>query len=218
MENSCPHPTLTICVLTMNEKDNIEKTLESIKGIGNETIVMDENSVDGTRDILNKYNVKIIDCKLNDDFSNIRNTAIIYSISQWILFIDADETLDIPLRDVLYNRELLKYCDIHKFDVVTFKRRNYENDIESMRFYPDYQQRLCRNNGKIKYVGRVHEILIGYTKNYFSNYHLIHRRTNYSPEDELKKHEKYKRIKLQSDKEKYKEKYLPIDYLSLSNY
>lgn len=187
--------TLTICILTLNEKNNVERMLESIKGVGNEIIAMDEYSTDGTREILKKYNVKIIDCKLNNDYSNLRNTAIANSTGQWILFIDADETLDVPLRDALSSRELLKYCEKFGFDAVVFKRRNlYEDGTELMRFYPDHQARLFKNNGKIKYKGRVHEMLTGFAKVFISDYHLIHRKINCSTEDILRMHEKYTRL------------------------
>lgn len=170
-------PTLTVCILTMNEKDYIRNALECIKTIyADEIIAIDGYSTDETIDILKEYNVKIIYERSNDNFGNLRTMAISHSTKDWILFIDADKILEQSLCDVLRTRELLKHCQKNEIDVVTFKRKNYINDIFQEQSYPDDQYRLIKNNGKIRYIKRVHEI-VECTNKLQSNYHIIHKKS-----------------------------------------
>lgn len=171
-------PTLSICSFVKDEKDIIRDMLECAKNINpDEIIIIDEHSTDGTREILKEYNVNIIDGKLDDNYSQIRNLAISKATKDWILFIDADEILEESLCESLKTRELLRFCELSKYDVVAFKRKNYIDNIFMERTYPDYQNRLLRNNGNIKYVKRVHEIPIGFKNRFFSDYHILHKKS-----------------------------------------
>lgn len=172
--------TLTVCSFMMNEKDVVRDMLESVKSINpDEIVVVDEYSTDGTRDILNEYNVNIIDGKLENNYSKIRNLAISYSTKNWILFVDADETLEQSLCDILRTREFLIDCEQKGYDLVAFRRKNYIDNvfIKEKNFYPDFQNRLMRNNRKIVYTGYIHERPTGYVNRLMSNYHIIHRKS-----------------------------------------
>lgn len=190
------NPTISVCSFMMNEKDVVRNMLESIKSINpDEIVIVDEYSTDGTRDILKECfsNVKIIDGRLENNYSKIRNLAISYSTKDWILFLDADETFEQPLCDALRTRELLIYCERKGYDMVAFKRKNYIDNVfmKESRFYPDFQNRLIRNNGKIVYTGYIHEKATGYKNIFASNYHIIHSKTD---ERQIKQNIKYNKI------------------------
>lgn len=168
-----------MCSFMINEKDVVRNMLECVKNIQpDEIVVVDEFSTDGTREILKEYNVKLIDGKLENNYSQIRNLCISNATKDWIMFIDADEILEASLCDVLFNREFLKFCDSVGIDMVAFKRKNYIDGIFQNQSYPDYQYRLFRNNGKIKYIRPIHEGPTGFIKKFESNYHIIHSKTN----------------------------------------
>ena len=176
--------TLSVCSFMKNEVSIVRNMLNSIKEINpDEIIVIDENSTDGTRDILRQYGVKIIDGKLNNDYSSIRNHAISVAKSDWILFVDADETLDNNLAGALeYKngyRELTRFLEDNSYDSMAIGRKNYI-DGHFSGDYPDYQARLLRNNGNIKYMNRVHETLYGDNKRYYGdeNFNIIHSKTS----------------------------------------
>ena len=40
--------TLSVCIITFNEEANIVRTLESVKGIADEIIIVDSGSTDAT--------------------------------------------------------------------------------------------------------------------------------------------------------------------------
>lgn len=198
--------TLSVCSFVMNEKDVIRNMLECIKNIfPDEIIIVDEYSIDGTRDIIKEYNVKMVDGALNNDYSAIRNLAISHCNGEWILFIDADEILDDILIDTLKSRELLRYLDDNKYDCMGIRRKNYITGnvlgevYPDLLSYPDYQVRLFRNIKDenriniIKYVGNIHEQLIGFNNRWLGDekYHIIHSKTG---DRQLMQNRKYNRI------------------------
>lgn len=123
---------LTAVVLTKNEEKNIEKCLKSLT-FCDEVIAIDDLSEDGTISIINKLSksIKVFQRKLNDDFAGQRNFGLSKSKNEWVLFVDADESVTDDLRaeilrmnfqkesyfirrrDYFWNQEL-KYGEIKK--------------------------------------------------------------------------------------------------------
>ena len=79
------------CCMVKNEEKNLPRTLDSIKSVVDELIIIDTGSTDGTIDIAKSYGAKIIETTWNDDFSTPRNMAIDAANGDWIIFLDADE-------------------------------------------------------------------------------------------------------------------------------
>lgn len=186
--------TISVCSFMVNEVSTVRNMLNSIKQIEpDEIVVVDEYSNDGTRDILKEYNVKIVDGKLENNYSIIRNLALsnVSSKIDWILFIDADELLSDDLIKVLKNRDLIKICNENGYDCIAFSRKNYiDNNLHEI-FWPDYQSRMFKNNKNIHYIGNVHEQLIGYTNRLLSSQYIIH---NKSGLRQLKQNIKYNKM------------------------
>lgn len=174
----------------MNEKSVIDAMLASIKGItADEIIIVDELSTDGTRETLLAAGAKIIDGKLSGNYSALRNSAISSATKEWIFFIDSDETLEPGLIEALRSRSLLVFCEQNGYDAVALKRKNFIDGVRydsitvpeagNIQIYPDWQFRLFRNNGQIRYHLPIHESLTGFQKAYFSqaDYHILHNKS-----------------------------------------
>jgi len=141
---------VSVCILAKNEEKYIEKCLESIKNIADEIIVLDTGSTDNTKKIASKY-AKVFNYQWEDDFSKARNRLINLSKGEWILFIDADETLKTSPEVI---REYLKKTDAK---VVNFKIIN--NDTDKIIKPIFYRTCLFKNKLGIKYKYPVHEQL-----------------------------------------------------------
>lgn len=145
---------LSAIIITKNEQNNIKQCLESIKGIVDEIILVDSYSSDKTIEIAKRYTNNIFLKKFENDFSAQRNFALTKAKGDWILSIDADETLSKPLKKVIpkliKNKNYLGYL---------IPRRNYINNkkwLEYGLFYPDYQLRLFKKN-EIKFNNKADE-------------------------------------------------------------
>jgi glycosyltransferase involved in cell wall biosynthesis len=172
-------------VITKNEEKTIERCLESLS-FSDEIIVIDDNSVDRTVNIAEKFpNVKIYERNLNENFSKQRNFGLSKASGKWVLFIDADEEVTIPLRNEImlassdpFNKTCGYY--IKRKDMIYGKKLN--KGEWGKRKYLRFVQ---KNNAK--WVRDVHEVLeiIG-TKKTFKSY-LLHDRSHKKIKDFIEK-------------------------------
>jgi glycosyltransferase involved in cell wall biosynthesis len=85
---------LSACLIVKNEESCIEKCLKSIESFVDEIIVVDTGSTDGTVKIAGEYTDRIFKYKWTDDFSAARNFSAECAKNDWIIVLDADETVD----------------------------------------------------------------------------------------------------------------------------
>lgn len=89
-------PTLSALIIVYNEIEHLKHVLETVS-FADEIIVVDSFSDDGTFERLkNNPNLKVFQNKFTD-FASQRNFAISKATSDWILFVDADERIPLPL-------------------------------------------------------------------------------------------------------------------------
>ncbi len=147
---------LSAYVITYNEEKNIKACLESIKWV-DDLVVLDCFSQDNTVAIAKKYTKNIYYRKFNNNLSEQRNNALEKVTGDWVLTIDADETLSNRAKNII--RELVKNKNI---DGYWFPRRNYINSRTYLKhglFYPDWQLRLFKYKKNIYFGGPIHEKL-----------------------------------------------------------
>ena len=84
---------VSICIITKNEKEKLEKCLKSFQDTGYDIVVVDTGSTDGTQEMVKKYTPYLYDFEWVNDFSAARNFAISKVESEYIIMADSDETL-----------------------------------------------------------------------------------------------------------------------------
>src|SRR3989344_3672296 len=85
---------LSVVVSAYNEERNIKDCLESVRGLADEIIVIDNSSTDKTGEIARKYTKKVFEQK--NDPKNIdpqKNFGFSKATGDWILSLDADERI-----------------------------------------------------------------------------------------------------------------------------
>lgn len=92
---------LTVAIITYNEENDLEKALESVS-FAAEIVVVDSFSSDTTVNIARQFTDKIYTRKF-DNFSSQRNFSIEHASYEWVLVIDADETIPAALQDEITN-------------------------------------------------------------------------------------------------------------------
>jgi glycosyltransferase involved in cell wall biosynthesis len=145
-------PRLSVYIMAQNEAKRIRHTLESVKDIADELVVIDGGSTDETVAICREYTDTVIVHRF-EGYALQRKFALTQVTGDWILAIDADETLSPELRTAIPS--LLIATDVDAYD---FSRRNYVKPEIFLRyggFYPDYQRRLFRK-GTAQYGSVVH--------------------------------------------------------------
>lgn len=164
---------LSVIVITKNEQDRIKTCLESVKW-ADEIIVVDNGSTDNTIKIAKSYTDKIFKFE-GYNFATLRNKGMEKAIGEWIMYVDSDERVLIPLKEEI--EALINFSDMSAYAI---SRRNviFGKEVKYDPFWPDWVIRLLKKSDFLGWVGRVHEYpkfkgKLGYTKN--SLLHLTHR-------------------------------------------
>ncbi|WP_225896364.1 tetratricopeptide repeat protein [Amazonocrinis nigriterrae] len=85
--------SLSLCMIAKNEEAALPQCLSSVKNVVDEMIVLDTGSSDRTPDIAKQFGAKVHHFAWCNNFSVARNAALKYVTGDWILVLDADETL-----------------------------------------------------------------------------------------------------------------------------
>lgn len=147
---------LSLCMIIKNEEEWIDKCLQRVEGVADEIIVVDTGSTDRTKEICRNHNVNLYDFVWTESFSEARNYGLEKASGEWILWLDADEELEIA--DVQEFRNILKTSEK---DLWMIQLINYYGTLppDSNRAYLFASYRLFRNHKGIKFVGNIHEYL-----------------------------------------------------------
>jgi len=144
---------LSFCMIAKNEERDLSKCLDSVRQLAGELIVVDTGSTDRTADIAAECGAEVVPFDFTvADFAAARNFAIARARGQWILMLDADETLD-P-------------AGVPAVEKLTAEDRNtgyflqrYNHSTEGENPFTDNVVRLFPNRPHVRYRGRVHETL-----------------------------------------------------------
>lgn len=142
---------LSVCIITLNEADNLRKCLESLRQYDVETVVIDTGSTDETEKVIAEYadiSDSFIWC---DDFSKARNFSISRATNDLIMVLDSDEWIEKADFDVL-----LKLYKENPHIAGRIERINtYAGDGGDEKV----RERICRvfDRRFYGYKGRIHE-------------------------------------------------------------
>ena len=135
---------LSVCIITHNEEANIGRTLDSVKGIADEMIVVDSGSTDRTVELARARGAKVF-VEQWRGFSKQKNAAMAKASGDWILSLDADEEVSPELaastQAVLKSEKATSECDAY----MVGRRNFYLNRwLKRSGYYPDRKLRLVR--------------------------------------------------------------------------
>lgn len=95
---------LTVLIPCKDERAHIEACISSVRMIADEVLVADSGSTDGTLEILNRLECRVVEREYVNS-ANFKNWAIPQATHEWVLVVDADERVTPELaneiRDVL---------------------------------------------------------------------------------------------------------------------
>jgi tetratricopeptide (TPR) repeat protein len=144
-------PKLSLCLITRNEEDDLPRCLESVRQIADEIVVVDTGSTDNTVSIARSFDAKVVEVTWQDDFSIPRNRALEEASGDWILVLDADETLNGESRKRV--REVVT-SDVDALNIII---RNHLSDDSLHESRSHRFVRLFRHRPEFRFEGRVNE-------------------------------------------------------------
>ena len=157
-------PTISLCLIALDEEKFLPACLESVQGAVDEIVVVDTGSVDYTVDIALKAGARVVNFPWCNDFSAARNAAKASCTGDWILILDADERLapgaGAKLREAVNNATFdCGYLPLSNSttlnatpgEVLSGAARNGE---------PTLLLRLVRNTSNLRWRGAIHENLV----------------------------------------------------------
>jgi len=140
---------ISASMIVRDEEKCLGKCLESIKGV-DEVVIVDTGSKDKTANIALKYTDKYFPDEYvwNDNFAEARNFSIKKCKGDWILTIDADETL-----------EPNGVEKIRKAIASTIESCFYIKCVHEKSRWEHFQPRVYRNDPGIFWKGEIHNYL-----------------------------------------------------------
>ncbi len=148
-------PSLSVALITYNEEDILSRTLEAVKDIASEIVVVDSHSTDRTREIAQSFGARVY---VEDWKGHVaqKNSALEKCRGEWILFLDADEEVSPDLRNSI--REAIRNPE---FDGYMINRRTYYlGSFLRYTWQPEWRLRLVKRSADPRWEGRdPHDVL-----------------------------------------------------------
>jgi len=147
--------SVSLCMIVKNEEANLPRCLDSVRGLFDEVIVVDTGSEDATTQVARQRGAKVHDFPWVDDFSAARNESLNHASSEWVMWLDADDSLDAENRARL--RKLIASLDDQHMGYVMKVRclsggDGGLTDVDHVK--------LFRNLPELRFEYRVHEQIL----------------------------------------------------------
>jgi glycosyltransferase involved in cell wall biosynthesis len=145
--------TLSVAIITLNEEANLPRTLASVAW-ADEIVIVDSGSTDATRAIAQSYQARFVTEPWRG-FAGQKNFALSLATSDWVLSLDADESVTPELAAAIQ-----KILAAPSFETAyAIPRRNYflGRWIRRGGYYPDAKLRLLPRGQATFQESLVHE-------------------------------------------------------------
>jgi glycosyltransferase involved in cell wall biosynthesis len=181
-------PEISILILTLNERPNIEGCLAGVAGF-DDVVVLDSRSTDGTQDAALRLGATVIERPF-DNWASHQNWAManIAFRHPWVFYLDADERMTPELRAEIAGiardpsrREVAFYCGRKNYFMGKWIRHAMPPGM-IMRFFRPERVRFERLVNPVPVIDGPH----GYLRHFFEHYNFSKGLTEW-----FDKHNKY---------------------------
>src|ERR1700728_4359420 len=146
---------ISVCIITLNEEQNLSRALSSLSGVADEIVVVDSGSTDRTEAVAREQGAAFFP-RTWTNYAEQKNFAADHASNEWVFSMDADEEMSSLLHTSLLDWKTRK----PERDVYEVSRRTWYLGawIKHSGWYPDFQRRLYRRDAA-KFAGIIHESL-----------------------------------------------------------
>jgi len=172
--------TISYAITACNEHAELERLLDQlndhIRPEDEIVLQLDTTATEEVKQVAEKYNVGAkyeyhrIHASLNGDFASFKNNLKEHCTRDYIIFIDADEYLSEQLIEHLPAILSTNYVDMYVVPRINTVEGLTQEHIAKWGWqvnelgyvnYPDGQTRIIKNEPAIRWVGKVHERIMG---------------------------------------------------------
>ena len=147
---------LTATLVVNEETDLIRETLNSVRQIVDEIVLLNIGTTDAISSLASEFQARVVAHSWQDSFGEARNAALAHVTGEWILWLDPGET--IAAEDAAKLRQFVNsQVDIMTAYVLLVRAPQAPGTIGSEQIG---QVRLHPNHPGIRYEGRVRENVI----------------------------------------------------------
>lgn len=190
--------TVTYGITVCNEHKELKILLDNLLPLidaKDEVLILRDmtNPDEKVGELLEQYGskIKVVEARLNGDFATFKNNLIHNASCKYLFQIDADEYpaegFIKRLKPYLRKEKSVECFFVPRINIVEGITEDYIREMkwninsEGYVNFPDYQARIIKNNKKIFWKNKVHEVLYG-NKNFTEmpkdyDFCLIHKKT-----------------------------------------
>lgn len=147
---------ISVVIICKNEEEEIGRCLQSVQGLTDDIVVLDNGSVDSTKNIVRKAGARLIE-ESWEGFGKTKNKATKLAKYNWVLNLDADESIDEELKVALSTLELNNDNEVFEIKFKNFLGNKY---VRFGEWGDDKHIRLFNRNRVSWNEARVHEGLL----------------------------------------------------------
>ena len=146
---------MTACLIVRDEGARLASCLQSLREFVDATVVCDTGSTDDTVDIARRAGAIVTSARWTDDFAAARNAALSVCTTDWVLSVDADETVQ---GVASWLAPMLAACEP---DVAALSVQIVNAGGPDARGLLAHRELKLLRRGPVRWTGRVHERLVG---------------------------------------------------------
>lgn len=114
----------SVVIICRNEEEEIGRCLESLQGLTDDIVVLDNGSTDNTKNIVLGWGARLVEEQW-EGFGKTKNKATSLAKFNWILNLDADESIDEGLKNSLLRLALDKEEEVFEIKFKNFLGDKY---------------------------------------------------------------------------------------------
>ncbi|HEV2970379.1 MAG TPA: glycosyltransferase [Pirellulales bacterium] len=151
------NPRLSVAMIARDAEHLIAASLDSVREMADEIIVADTGSIDRTRHVALARATHVVTIPWIDDFSAARNACLDRAKGDWVLWLDAGETIDAATADEI-RRFVDEDADPSQAYLILVQLPPAQDNLAGEQVA---RIRLMPNKKEIRFRGRVRENLRG---------------------------------------------------------
>jgi len=110
---------ISVVIICKNEEQEIGRTLQSLRDLTDDIVVLDNGSTDNSKNVIRASGARLIE-ESWEGFGKTKNKATGFAKYDWILNLDADESIDVELKNSLLSAELQNENEVFEIKFKNF--------------------------------------------------------------------------------------------------